>query len=118
MFSEKKVERGGCDKIFTRKAKERWFKNMIPGYVLQRIEADVISRLNNGEKVYIESGAANDCLVSYEIKTLKTHVWQDYEERKVIFLTTGSIFPKKIHLSDFENIDTEIYKNELFLNVQ
>lgn len=45
-------------------------------YDIKCIEDEIISRLDKGEKVYIDSGAANDSITSYSIKKYKTYSWQ------------------------------------------
>ena len=65
-------------------------------YEIEWIERDIIERLNKGEKVFIESGAANDEITAYSIRKYKTHSWQSYEEKEITFTTTACIFPEKI----------------------
>lgn len=86
-------------------------------YDIECIENEIILRLDNGEKVYIESGAANDAIISYSIEKYKIHSWQDYEEREITFTTTACIFPEKINLSNFDNVDTEEFEGKLFVHV-
>lgn len=45
----------------------------MPQYEIGWIERDIIERLDKGEKVFIESGAANDCITSYSVRKYKTH---------------------------------------------
>ena len=86
-------------------------------YDIECIENEIISRLDNGEKVYIESGAANDVIISYSIEKYKIHSWQDYEEREITFVTTACIFPEKINLSKWDNVDTQEFEGKLFVHV-
>lgn len=86
-------------------------------YDIEYIENEIISQLDKGEKVYIESGSANDVITSYSIRKYKTFSWQDYEEREITFITTACIFPEKINLSDWDNIDTEEFEGKLFVHV-
>lgn len=86
-------------------------------YDLQSIEDEIILKLDNNEKVYIESGAVNDTITAYSVRKFKTHAWQDYEEREVTFTTTACIFPQKIMLSDYDNVDTEEFEGKLFVHV-
>lgn len=87
-------------------------------YDIKCIEDEIISRLDKGEKVYIDSGAANDSITSYSIKKYKIYSWQDYEEREVTFTTTAYIFPEKIRLSIWDRVDTEEFKGKLFVHVR
>ena len=91
--------------------------NYIDKFILEGIEKDIMSRLDNGEKVYIESGATVDIITSYEVVKYGSPSCELYEEGENIFTTTSSIFPKRIHLSDYNGIDTEIFKDKLFVHV-
>lgn len=86
-------------------------------YKIKSIEDDIVSRLENGERVYIESGAANDEITSYSIRKFKTYAWQEYEEKEITFTTTACIFPERINLSDWSNVDTEEFNGKLFVHV-
>lgn len=86
-------------------------------YDIEYIENEIISQLDKGEEVYIESGAANDVITSYSIRKYKTFSWQDYEEREITFTTTACIFPEKINLSDWDNVDTEEFEGKIFVHV-
>lgn len=86
-------------------------------YIKESIENEIISRLDNREKVYIESGAAVDIIISYSVRKYKTHEWQKYQEREITFSTSACIFPNKINLHDWDNIDTEEYEGKLFVHV-
>lgn len=84
---------------------------------LEYIEKEIIERLDKGEKVYIESGAWNDCIIAYSIRKFKTYSWQEYEEEEITFVTTAYVFPKNINLSDWNYIKTEEFKGNLFIHV-
>ena len=43
-------------------------------YDIKCIEDEIISRLDKGEKVYIDSGAANVSITSYSIKKYKIYI--------------------------------------------
>ncbi len=86
-------------------------------YEIENIEKEIIERLDKGEKVYIESGAAVDCITSYSAREYKTHSWQFYKEKEITFTTTACIFPEKIMLSDWNNVDTEEFEGKLFVQV-
>ena len=84
---------------------------------IKYIEKEIIDRLDKGEKVYIESGALNDCITSYSIRKYKTYSWQEYEENEITFTTTACVFPEHITLSDWDNVDTEEFYGNLFVHV-
>ena len=94
-------------------------------YLIQGIEDDVMNILNNPttrdskgklviRKVYIDSGALNDEVVSYEYKLYKT---PRLSERKVTLLTTHSVFPAEVDLHDYDHVDTEEFNGNLFIHV-
>lgn len=85
-------------------------------YEIEVIENEIISRLDNKETVYIESGAANDVITSYSVQEFQNQ-YQEYDGREVSFFTTACIFPKKIVLSYYENIELEEFRGELFVQV-
>lgn len=70
-------------------------------------EEEIIERLDNNEKVYLESGAANDTITAYE-KDIYGNT---------IFTTTACIFPRKINLCNYDGIDTEEFNGELFVHI-
>ena len=70
-------------------------------------EREIIRRLDSGEKVYLESGAANDTITAYEIDAYTN----------VVFTTTACIFPKRVDLRDYDGIDTEEFNGELFVHI-
>ena len=87
-------------------------------YALEGIEDDVMKSLSIGKpykSVFIESGAANDEIIDYELTLYETSRRRD---REVIFRTSASIFPAKISLADYTDIDTEEFNGSLFLHVQ
>lgn len=86
-------------------------------YDIEWIEKEIMERLDKGETVYIESGAASDKITAYSIRKYKTHPWQSYEEKEITFTTTACIFPEKIMLSDWDNVGTEEFQGELFVYV-
>ena len=86
-------------------------------YDIEWIEKEIMERLDKGETVFIESGAANDEITSYSIRKYKAHSWQSYEEKEISFTTTACIFPEKIMLSNWDNVDTEEFQGKLFVHV-
>lgn len=86
--------------------------------MLKYIEQEIIERLDKGEKIYIESGALNDCIIGYSVRTYKKYAWQDYEEREITFTTTACVFPEKMQLSDWDNVDSDEFNGELFVQVR
>ena len=86
-------------------------------YEIEWIERDIIERLDKGETVFIESGAANDEITGYFVRKYKTYSWQTYEEKEITFTTTACIFPKEIALSNWDNVDTEEFNGKLFVHV-
>lgn len=84
---------------------------------IEYIEKEIIKRLDRGEKVYIESGALNDCITSYSIRKYKTYSWQAYEKKEITFTTTACVFPKEIMLSNWDNVDAEEFNGQLFVHV-
>lgn len=83
-------------------------------YDIERIEKEIMERLDKGETVYIESGAANDCITSYHINKYGSLYYGDWE---IIFTTTACIFPEKIMLTNWDNVDTEEFQGKLFVYV-
>lgn len=66
---------------------------MMRQYDLSCIEEEIIAQLDKGGKVFIESGAANDRIISYTINDTPP-------EREVAFTSTACIFPERIVLGD------------------
>ena len=89
----------------------------MPQYEIEWIEREIIEHLDKGEKVFIESGAANDEITAYSIRKYKTHSWQSYEEKEITFTTTACIFPKEIMLSNWDNVDIEEFEGKLFIHL-
>jgi hypothetical protein len=88
-------------------------------FEIQAIEDDIIAAFKTPlgkkeKKVYIESGAANDEVIDYELNIRET---SRKRERAVSFKTSGSIFPKVIKLTDYENVELEEYNGNLFIHV-
>ena len=86
-------------------------------YEIETIEKEIIERLDKGEIVNLESGCLNDCITAYSIRKYKTYRWQEYEDEEITFTTTACVFPEHIRLSDWDNVDTEEFKNNLFVHV-
>ena len=92
----------------------------------EAIEDDIMDALKTPDwmknkksyrKVYIESGAANDEIIDFEMVLIES---VGKKERNVRFRTTGCIFPKMISLSDFDEVETETegYGHPLFVHVR
>lgn len=92
---------------------KRYIKSAItettPDFIVGGIEQDIIRYLDSGAKVYIESGAANDEIISYS---------DPYGYGKELVLTTtGTIFPKQLCLYDYTYVDSEDFEGNLFVQV-
>ena len=87
-------------------------------YIVEGIENDIIDRLNKKERVYIESGSATDRIMSYSIRKSKMGLRQQYEEREVMFTTSACIFPEKIMLSDYDDVDCEVFEKIFIIRVR
>ena len=61
-------------------------------YEIEWVERDIIEKMDQGEKVYIESGAACDCIIGYSVRKYKTYSWQAYEEKEIIFMRGLRVF--------------------------
>ncbi len=90
-------------------------------YELNVIEDDIMDSFRKSylymyrrKKVYIESGAANDEIIDYELELRETST---KKERTVSFRTSGCIFPKVIRLSDYDNVELEEFNGNLFVHV-
>ena len=92
----------------------------------EAIENDIMDALKTPDwmknkksyrKVYIESGAANDEIIDFEMVLTESVGKKD---RSVRFRTTGCIFPKMLSLSDYDEVDTETegYGHPLFVHVR
>ena len=77
-------------------------------WLIKYIENEIISYLNDGKKVYLESGSINDEILSYE---------PSFDDDDMIFTTSACVFPKKIVLSCWDNVDSEDFKGNLFVSV-
>lgn len=78
---------------------------------IEGIEDVIIDYLNRNKKVYIESGSANDRILSYDINN-------SFKERTVSFTTSAAIFPERINLmGTYSSIDTEEFEGSLFVHV-
>lgn len=75
------------------------------------VQDSIIDYLNRGAEVYIQSGAANDQILSY---SEVIYAWG----KEVIFTTTGTIFPKELCLYDYDNVDSEEFQGCLFVDVE
>ena len=84
---------------------------------IEDIENEIIRQIDNKGNVYIESGSANDSIDSYLVVTHKKHCWQEYEDKDIIFNTSACIFPEKIKLTDYDKVETEFFKGNLFVKV-
>ncbi len=89
-------------------------------FEIQAIEDEIIAAFKTplGQKtknVYIESGAANDEIIDYE---LEIHETSRKREKTVSFKTSACIFPRTISLSDYEDVDTEEFNGSLFVHVK
>ena len=78
---------------------------------IEDIEDEIISYLDRGKKVFIESGCLNDNITSYSVN-------KEFKEREVIFTTSACVFSQQINLMEnFDCIDTEDYEGSLFVKV-
>ena len=81
------------------------------------IEDEIIHYLNTGKQVFLTSGAANDCIISYSEKKYKRNAWQLYTEREITFVTSACIFPETLVLTTFDEVRTEEWNGSLFVHV-
>jgi hypothetical protein len=87
----------------------RDYPDLADEYKIEGIEDEIIRYLDSSKKVYIESGAANDRILSYS---------DPYGYgREIVFTTTGSIFPKQVCLFDYSYVDCEDFEGNLFVQV-
>ncbi len=84
---------------------------------IESIEEEIISFLDKKKKVYIESGAAVDRILSYDVTEYKKYSWEDYSEKETSFTTTNCIFPKVLQLTDFSEVDCSYFKDAFFVTV-
>ena len=85
---------------------------------IESIENEITERLDKGDKVYIESGAINDCITTYSIRKYKTYAWQTHEDREVTFTTTATTFPKHLQFQSYSHIYIEEFEGTLFVHIQ
>lgn len=83
------------------------------------LENDIIKALDENRTVIIESGSANDSILSYDITygEVYSYIGTGFKRRKVTFNTTNCIFPKEICLEDYEEADLEIWNDAYFVQV-
>lgn len=80
---------------------------------LEYIEKEIMRWLDDGKKVYIENGAANDSIVSYTVEEVGI-----VKNNEVHFTTSACIFPKDLVLSAMDcNVDTEEFNGCLFVKI-
>lgn len=80
---------------------------------LEYAEREIMRWLDEGKKVYIENGAANDEITSYTVEEVGIA-----RNNEVHFTTSACIFPKTMVLSAMDcNVDTEEYNGCLFVKV-
>lgn len=84
---------------------------------LEGTVSEIRQYLDAGKKVYIESGAANDRILSVETQEYKTHDWQEYMDKEYVLHTSACIFPEVMRLEDCEHVDTEEFGGNLFVHV-
>lgn len=85
---------------------------MMRQYDLSCIEDEIIAQLDKGGKVFIESGDANDSIISYTVNGTPP-------EREVAFTSTAYIFPERIVLGDILGyVDTEKWNGHLFVKMR
>lgn len=87
-------------------------------YIVQGIEDDVIKSLRTGKpykKIFIESGAANDEIIDYDLSIRES---VNKRSRECRLRTTAAIFPGYINLSDYDDVETEEFQGNLFIHIQ
>lgn len=73
--------------------------------------------LDQGKKVYIESGALNDLITGYVINPGADRGWtRDYDE--VLFTSDGGYFGNPIDLTQYSEVDCEEFDGNLFIQVR
>ncbi len=94
---------------------------MMSEFELQAIEDDIMATFKNPtdfmyrrKKVFIESGAANDEIIDYELNITET---SRKRERSVSFKTSACIFPRVIQLKNYDSVEIEEFKGNLFVHV-
>ena len=61
---------------------------------IEYIEREIVKWLDDGKKVYVESGAANDEILSYSVEEVGIA-----KNNEVHFVTSACMFPKDLVLS-------------------
>ena len=89
---------------------------MMSKYELESIENEIIAQLDRGGEVIIESGAANDSILSYVVNVIQKKPYVG-NEKKVVFTTSACVFPEKIELEDFDHVETNEWNDCLFVEV-
>lgn len=84
---------------------------------IKYVEDEIIERLIKGETVNIESGCANDCIYGFTLTQYNERYNKVYVKNLITFKTTACIFPKEVNLRDYENVETEIFEDKLFIHV-
>ncbi len=96
---------------------------MMRNTLIEAIEDDIVAALKSKliigspkyKHVFIDSGAANDEIIDYE---LEIHETSRKREKTVSFKTSACIFPRIINLSNYEDVDTEEFNGSLFVHVR
>lgn len=78
------------------------------------VQEDIINYLNNGKKVYIESGCLNDEITGFEQGEKMT---DEFWDNGVSFFTSASVFSARISLYSFDSVDCEDVNGCLFVQV-
>ncbi|MDD2496187.1 MAG: hypothetical protein PHE29_13475 [Tissierellia bacterium] len=84
----------------------------------EAIIEDIKNFLDNGKMVNISSGCVNDTILSYkeEIEHIN-NCYGGYNKKSYVFITTACIFPKEIKLENFQKVDYEEWKGNIFIEV-
>lgn len=89
---------------------------MMSKYELESLENEIIAKLDKGGEVIVESGAANDSILSYVVNVIQKKSPAG-NERNVVFTTSASVFPEKIELADFDHVEINEWNDCLFVEV-
>ena len=87
---------------------------MSKSFNLECTEREIMKWLDNGKKVYIESGALNDEILSYSVERFEKRYGV---EEEVTFTTSACVFPKEVVLDDDREVDTEEFNGCLFVKI-